>query len=233
MLAPDAAQSISSRSLEVSVPPGPTMSQSVATALRSVRLLLLFDLRSGMAEQTPAQPPQTPRIVVDSDWKSQARAEKERLAAAERARAEQHKARAPEPGPTERAGIGGGGGGGAGGGPAGAAGQASAPEEEFAGADFPSLVGVLASQAMLYLGGIPDPQTGRAVVSLDHARLHIDLLQVLEQKTCGNLTEDEARDLATVLYQLRMRYVEMTRAVAEALAKRKAAGAAAPPAPGA
>jgi hypothetical protein len=69
----------------------------------------------------------------------------------------------------------------------------------------------------MYLGAFPDPETGRAIVSLEYAKLHIDLLGVLEQKTRGNLTEQEASLLSRTLYELRMQYVEIAKAVAKAV----------------
>lgn len=76
-------------------------------------------------------------------------------------------------------------------------------------ADFKSLMGTLVTPAVLYLGGMPDPQTGQAVVSLELARHYIDLIGVLEEKCQGNLTEDEAGELSQVLSELRKRFVEM------------------------
>lgn len=152
---------------------------------------------------------ETPKIVVDSDWKSQARAEKERLAAAEKAKAAEKAARE---------------GGGAPGG------------EQFEGlppADFQSLLGTMITQALMYLGGFPDPQTGRAIVSLEHARFHIDLLGVLQEKTKGNLSEQESQDLTQALSQLRLRFVEITKAVAQMAAERAQAKGGAGGAPGA
>ncbi len=70
-------------------------------------------------------------------------------------------------------------------------------------------MGTLVTPAVLYLGGMPDPQTGQAVVSLDLARHYIDLIGVLEEKCQGNLTEDESTELAQVLSELRNRFVEM------------------------
>ena len=139
-----------------------------------------------------------PKIIVDSDWKSQARAEKERLAAAEPT------AKPARPGAA----------------PAGAPG---AEPKEAAGApqplqaDFEELIRLLASQALLYMGAFPDPETGRAVVSLEYARLQIDLLGLLEQKTKGNLTEQESSLLTRSLYELRMQYLEVAKAVARAV----------------
>ncbi len=154
-----------------------------------------------------------PKIVVDSDWKSQARAEKERLAAAE-------KAKAPAAGAAPA-----GKGGAAGQADAGGAGAAGGAEGRMPDADFSALVGTLITQALMYMGGFPDPETGRAVVSLEHARFHIDLLGVLQAKTEGNLTDDEASDISQALSELRMRFVEISKAVSQWQAQQAMGGA--------
>lgn len=156
--------------------------------------------------------PGEPKIIIDSDWKAQAQKEKERLAAKER-----EAAQAPKTSGGARPA-------GAMAGPAGGAAPAAGPGggpgmEEMPPADFQSLVGTLVTQALLYLGGFPDPQTGRAIVSLEHARFHIDLLAVLEEKTKGNLGAEEASDLSQALNELRLRFVEITKAVAQMQAK--------------
>jgi len=156
----------------------------------------------------------TPKIVVDSDWKSQARAEKERLAAGERQKAAEKQKKADAAATTT-----------------GAAGRAASQDAELGDdrglppADFQALIGTLITQALMYLGAFPDPQTGRAIVSLEHARFHIDLLSVLEEKTKGNLSEAEAQDLKQALYELQMRYVEISKAVAQMAQKGKVGAA--------
>jgi hypothetical protein len=72
------------------------------------------------------------------------------------------------------------------------------------------LIGVLASQAIMGLGAVGDSKTGRIVVDLPGAQFSIDLLAVLEQKTRGNLADEEARELQQVLAELRHRYVEIS-----------------------
>lgn len=143
------------------------------------------------------------KLIIDSDWKNQAQAEKDRLAAKEAQAKTSAKAKQP-------AGVAGAIGGGAG---AGAGGPGDLPE-----ADFQSLLGTMVTQALMYMGAFPDPETGRAVVSLEYARLHIDLLAVLEEKTKGNLTPEEAEGLVQVISELRLRYVEISKAVAKHMA---------------
>jgi hypothetical protein len=145
--------------------------------------------RTRMADQ-----PQAPKIIVDTDWKSQAQAEKERLAAAE-------KAKAPPPGA----------------GPAGAPAGAAHDHEGVPQPNFEELVRMLATQALLYLGAFPDPESGRRMVSLELAQFNIDLLTTLEAKTRGNLDEHEKEMLTHMLYELRMQYVEISKAVAKAV----------------
>lgn len=126
-----------------------------------------------------------PELHIDSDWKAQAQAEKERLTAAEEAREKTD------------------------GGPAGG-GRHELPE-----ASFRTLMSVLASQALMGLGTMQDPQSKGIVVDLDGSRFSIDLLGVLEEKTKGNLSEEEAGELKHLLAELRARYVQVSRLVAE------------------
>lgn len=143
--------------------------------------------------------PETPKIIVDSDWKSQAQAEKERLAAAEKAKAAQAK---PAP---------------AAGGP----GAQGGGEQGVPVPDFIELVRMLATQALMYLGAFPDPESGRRMVSLELAQFNIDLLTTLEQKTKGNLTDEEQKYITHMLYELRMQFVEIGKAVAKAIEQGK------------
>jgi hypothetical protein len=66
-----------------------------------------------------------------------------------------------------------------------------------------------AIQALIALGDIANPVTRKQERDLDQAKHSIDLLGVLEEKTRGNLSEDEKRHLEGTLYDLRMRYVSM------------------------
>lgn len=69
------------------------------------------------------------------------------------------------------------------------------------------LAAMLAEPAAIYLGDAPLPDGGRAE-DLEMARLHIDLLDVLRQKTAGNLTAQESAILEDLIYRLRLRYVQ-------------------------
>jgi uncharacterized protein DUF1844 len=79
-----------------------------------------------------------------------------------------------------------------------------APPEE---ATFAMLATGLATQALLSLGDLEDPHTKKHETNLPEARFHINMLEMLDQKTKGNLTPDEAHMMQTLLFDLRMRFV--------------------------
>jgi hypothetical protein len=74
--------------------------------------------------------------------------------------------------------------------------------------DFTTFVFSLASAAMVHLGETPEPESGRTVLELPLAKHSIDTLAMLEEKTRGNLTDAESRQLAAILAHLRMLYVK-------------------------
>ena len=76
--------------------------------------------------------------------------------------------------------------------------------------NFSTFVFSLSSSALLHFGEIPDPATGTKQTNLPMAKHTIDMLGMLEEKTKGNLTDDEAQLLNNILYDLRMRYVKAT-----------------------
>jgi Domain of unknown function (DUF1844) len=139
-------------------------------------------------------PGEEPKLIIDSDWKNQAQAEKDRLEQAAAAK----KAKSPA------AGIAGGG-------------VEGETEGEEGPAGFKDLVAMFATQAMSYMGYFPDPRTGQAVVALDYAKINIDMLGILEEKTKGNLTEEESAFMQRTVGELRMAFVELSKAVAKAV----------------
>jgi len=112
------------------------------------------------------------KLQIDDDWKSEAAAEKERLAQA--TEADQHSA---------------------------------APTQ----VNFAAIVQWLAMQTMVGLGGMKGPDGQDIPPNLEIAKHYIDMLEVLDTKTAGNLDDDEKRLLDTSLHQLRMAYVEVIR----------------------
>jgi hypothetical protein len=78
--------------------------------------------------------------------------------------------------------------------------------------DFAVLVYSFATSALHHMGFVPDPETGRTGErSLPLARQNIEILELIEQKTRGNLETEEARLLESLLYEVRMRFVEASR----------------------
>lgn len=154
-------------------------------------------------------PGDEPKLIIDTDWKAQAQAEKEKLAhsAKETAKATTK----PAPGSTGNLT------------PTGAPGPdgvpPGAPGDEPA--SFDELVRMLAMQALTFLGEIPDPQSGQRMFAPEYARRFIDMINILEEKTKGNLTKEEDEGLKGVAADLRMAYVELSKAVAKAVAEGK------------
>ncbi len=75
-------------------------------------------------------------------------------------------------------------------------------------ATFEFLVHTLFTQALMALGRIPNPITNKAIKNLATAKHFIDSLDMLEDKTKGNLTPDEQRLLEEIQHQLRTMYIE-------------------------
>jgi hypothetical protein len=120
---------------------------------------------------------------VDEDWKRRAQAEKEIDAAK--------------------------------GGPAAGPGAAPAPggaprPEARSHPLFGGLIESLASQALLYMGAMRDPMTGQSHQDLQQSQTMIEMLGMIEEKTRGNLSKEEADMLKQVLDEVRMQYVRLT-----------------------
>ena len=127
-----------------------------------------------------SQPDSEKKIHVDEDWKG--RVEAEKLSAGQ-----------PEEQPP---------------GPEKAAGPATEPKEvPLPPADLSFLAGTLYMQAMIGLGILPNPVSGKSNVSLPHAKHGIDSLDMLQQKTEGNRTPAESQLFESMLHELRMAYV--------------------------
>lgn len=82
------------------------------------------------------------------------------------------------------------------------------------------LAQMLAAQALSALGQFPDPaHEGRVVVHLEYAKLQIDLLAVLLEKTKGNASPEELSLMDETLHQLRVLFVNVQREVAAMIAR--------------
>ena len=73
--------------------------------------------------------------------------------------------------------------------------------------DFIGYLTNLVETGRLYLEGIPNPETNEVVINLPLVKHIIDTIEMLEEKTKGNLTAPESNFLANTLYELRMSYV--------------------------
>jgi len=80
-----------------------------------------------------------------------------------------------------------------------------------------------AQNAALFLGQIPNPQTGKGEVNLELAKMFIDQLAMIQEKTRGNLTNEETAVLRNTLSNLQMAFVEVSRQVHEGPAQSEAA----------
>ncbi|OGW43578.1 MAG: hypothetical protein A2132_05920 [Nitrospirae bacterium RBG_16_43_11] len=89
----------------------------------------------------------------------------------------------------------------------------AADEEQFHSipteVNFAAFIFSLGRSAFIHLGEEPDPISGVKKVSLQLAKETIDIISILEEKTKGNLTQDEGQLIKNLLYALRMRYVEL------------------------
>jgi len=107
------------------------------------------------------------KIIVDDDWKAEAKADKERLA------------------------------------------EETAKPEGLPAPTFAELLNIIAMQAMAGLGLLPGPEGQRMPPNIEVAKHFIDMLQVVEEKTKGNLTNEEKATLDQMLYEIRMSFVQI------------------------
>jgi Domain of unknown function (DUF1844) len=122
------------------------------------------------------------KIIIDEDWKKQAQQEKEGLKAKEK----EEKAQEPteeEPGEGRSGPL---------------------PQGDLAG-----LINMLATQALFAMGVLRVKGQEEREPDMEMARYNIDMLQVLEDKTKGNLSDDEAAALKNTLSELRMGFVQL------------------------
>ncbi len=74
--------------------------------------------------------------------------------------------------------------------------------------DFSSFILSLYSSGLVQLGKVEDPSTGKKSINLDLAKHTIDMIAMLEEKTKGNLTEEEDNLLKALLSEIRLAFVE-------------------------
>ena len=124
---------------------------------------------------------QDKKLIIDEDWKEEARKEKEVLISQEQQDSEK-KAEA----------------------------QSSDRSAPLPPADLPGLISMLATQSFFALGVVKTKEDEEPRKDLEMAKFNIDMLGVVEEKTKGNLTDQEAGILSDTLQQLRMVYVQVS-----------------------
>ena len=98
-----------------------------------------------------------------------------------------------------------------------------APAETIAPSrSFQMLVDFLTRNAAAMMGGMADPQTGQAYVDLEGAREVIDMIDALREKTRGNLAKVDEDLIMEVAGSLKLTYMEISKAAAQAMAKKQA-----------
>ena len=124
---------------------------------------------------------QDKKLIIDDDWKEEARKEKEVLIEQERQDGEKK----AEP-------------------------QSSGRSAPLPAADLSGLINMLATQSFFALGVVKTKEDEEPRKDLEMAKFNIDMLGVVEEKTKGNLTDQEASILSDTLQQLRMVYVQVS-----------------------
>ena len=90
---------------------------------------------------------------------------------------------------------------------------ATEDQGEGSGISFAAFVLSLAHTTAVHLGDVPDPVSGKRMEpNLPGAQQMIDILALIEEKTRGNLTAEERQLLDQILYELRLRFVEVRKA---------------------
>ncbi len=74
---------------------------------------------------------------------------------------------------------------------------------------FSTFILSLNTAALVHLGELPDPVTKKKQVNLTLAKQTIDTLEMLKEKTKGNLTIEEEKLLQSILYELKLKYVKL------------------------
>ncbi|MCP4649891.1 MAG: DUF1844 domain-containing protein [PVC group bacterium] len=77
--------------------------------------------------------------------------------------------------------------------------------------DFSLFISSLGMQALLSLGEIENPMTNKKEQDLIQAKYLIDTMEMIQGKTTGNLTDDEQKMLDQILYELRMKFVSISK----------------------
>lgn len=82
------------------------------------------------------------------------------------------------------------------------------PITEFS---FSTFIMSLSTSALTHLGELPDPLTKERKINLSLAKQTIRLIELLKEKTTGNLTKEEEKLIDSTLYELKLKYVEVVK----------------------
>lgn len=147
------------------------------------------------ADEPADKPAEEPKIIVDDDWKAQV--EKEKAAATAKPEPSSDEVLAKETEPAEVAE------------PA----EKTEPAADDAGqlppASLEVHISMLFSQCMAALGQMPGPDGQPTEVNKPFAKHFIDTIEMLQEKTSGNVTDDEKKMMAEVLHAMRMAFVSV------------------------
>ena len=83
------------------------------------------------------------------------------------------------------------------------------PQTLFSELGFSTFILSLSTSALVHLGELPDPVTNQKGTNLQLAKQTISVIELLKEKTKGNLTEEEEKLIDTVLYDVRLKYVKI------------------------
>jgi hypothetical protein len=127
------------------------------------------------------------KIIIDEDWKSQVQAERHEAAKAKSAAATPNESSSAAAAKPE---------------------SSDAADPPMPPASFEMLLTTLATEALVALGEVPHPISGETHVHRNQAKFLIDTVDILKQKTAGNLSDSEQQVLDSLLHQLRMVFVQ-------------------------
>ncbi|MFH2139073.1 MAG: DUF1844 domain-containing protein [Candidatus Omnitrophota bacterium] len=89
--------------------------------------------------------------------------------------------------------------------------ESQAPEQEMPPVSFALFISSLGMQALMSLGEIENPMTNQKEVDINQAKYLIDTMEMLAQKTTGNLSEEENKIVDQLLYELRMKFISLNK----------------------
>ena len=80
-------------------------------------------------------------------------------------------------------------------------------DQKMPSVDFSTFIMSLCTSALVQMGDMPDPETGKRMKDLPLARQTIDMIDMLKKKTAGNLEEEEEKLINSLIHELKIAYV--------------------------